>query len=143
MNFDGAVLVDNKRIQNACDNYKVMDKERDSYINNYITTLTKEFEDLSWWQKFWYEDCPVWGLEKFQYVLKKKYGVGYRSNWTKDTLRGLYQGGVISEEDYDKLNFGYYHNIMVDLMTMVRCGEPVYLNPQQARFVNKFYEDEK
>ena len=143
MNFDGAVLVDNRRIQNACDNYKVMSRERAEFINKFITILTQEFEGLSWWQKFCYNDDPIYGLEKFRYVLKKKYGVDYYSNWYEHDLIGLYKGGVISQEDYDKLNFGYYHNIMVDLMTMVRCGEPVYLNPQQARFVNKFYEDEK
>ena len=142
MDFNGAVLVYNKRIQNACDNYKVMDKERDKFIKSVTDTLTQEFEGLSWWQKFCYNDDPLWGLEKFRYVLKKKYKVRVISNWHKYDLDSLYQGHVISQEDYDKYDFGYHHGTSIDLMTLIRCGEPVYLNPQQARFVNRFYEEE-
>lgn len=143
MSFSGAVLVDNKRIQNACDNYKVVSEERNEYVNKFIDILTQEFEGLSWWQKFCYNDDPLWGLEKFQYVLKKKYKVFYGGRYSKHNLDGLYKGLVISEEVYDKYNFGYHHDKRYDLMTMIRCGEPVYLNPSQAEFVNRFYNEEK
>lgn len=141
MEFTGAVLVCNKKITNAIENYREIEKEWDDIWIPIVKGLIDEYKELSWWKKFWH-DGSAFGVYDYQYVMCIKYGA--KVNGKFDSVeKNLLNAGLITQEIYGIFETyfnSYDHSDTLEVL--VKCGEPVYLNPQQASFVNKFYKEE-
>lgn len=142
MEFTGAVLVCNKKITSAIENYRKTEKEWDDIWKPVVLRLNKEYGKLSWWKKMWH-DGSAFGLWKWQYVLCVKHNAkNVTCKWDR-VEKNLLDGGVITQGTYDKFKIYFNTYDYCDtLETLSICGEPVYLNTQQAAFVNRFYKGE-
>ncbi len=141
MEFNGAVLVDNQKIENALRNCSLWNLEYDLEIARCEEKLASQIGDLSWWDKFL---CNEGDKDWFK-VYKRKYRGAYyrcfRNNW----LENFQSVGLISEESYKKFedignNYYNYTEHFWPLSSLIKAGTPVYLNPAQADFVNTFYK---
>ncbi len=142
MEFNGAVLVDNQKIENALGNYKLLKKEYDSEIVRCEEKLASQIGDLSWWDNFWkYKRYGDWAN-----VYIHKYNGHVSSVFYDDWIYNFWKIGLVSEESYKKFedigeNYYYYLKYLRPLGSLVKAGTPVYLNPEQAGFVNTFYKE--
>lgn len=142
MEFNGAVLVTNQKIENALENYKLLKGEYESEIARCEERLALEIGDLTWWNNFWkysrYSDWVNVYIHKY-----KGYVDSFGGN---DWFYNFYKLGLVEETTFQKLrdisiNHIYYHRKDVSLTSLVQAGTPVYLNPEQADFVNTFYKN--
>lgn len=141
MEFNGAVLVCNKKIKNACENYNQIEEDCYSILNPLIKGLKEEYRNLCWLKRLLH-DNSLFGLWDYQYALRVCHKAKVECKWDR-VEENLLSGGLITKETYRE--FGKYFNnydYTNDLSEMIKCGEPVYLNPQQASFVNKFYKEQ-
>ncbi len=143
MEFNGAVLVANKKIENALSNYTSLKREYEKEIKRCKDKLASQIDDLSWWDNFMCEE----GDKDWFKVYKRKYK-GWVSKYYKAWLFRFKGIGLVTEEFHAKhedmdLNHYYYEKEVYTLRSLSRAGEPVYLNPEQASFVNRFYTEDK
>lgn len=145
MEFNGAVLVDNHKIENALENYKLLKEEYLKIEKGCQDKLSEEVGDLTWWENF---KCDV------SYDWKKVYLCRYEHLFeVKDPdfyfsyLYKFYKIGLITRETLYKYRAVEEYNnhyvkkeIYKTLKTLEQAGTTVYLNPEQADFVNTFYK---
>ena len=142
MEFNGAVLVDNNKIKNACDNYRAWCNSWNNDILPVARKVTAKYEKLSWWTTMF---DSRWDSE-FYKVMKHVYKV---NTFRKSILCSLNETGLINNSLYDKyVDIEEYlipsnSRMCSSLQSMIKCGEPVYLTPEQCVFVNKFYKEDK
>lgn len=139
MEFNGAVLVSNRKIENALSNYTSLKREYEKEIKRCEDKLASQIGDLSWWDNFMCKD----GDDDWFKVYKRKYK-GWVSTYHKAWLYHFKEIGLVTESFHSKyedidLNHYYYEKEVYTLRVLSRGGEPVYLNPAQASFVNGFF----
>lgn len=140
MEFNGAVLVSNRKIENALNNYLSLKSEYEKEIKRCEDKLASQIGDLSWWDNFMYKD----GDKDWFKVYERKYKGKYLRFWRNTWLENFRSVGLVTMETYKVYeyiddNLPYYGKYASELKSLVQAGEPVYLNPSQASFVNKFY----
>lgn len=144
MEFNGAVLVDKKKIQSAIENYINL---RLGYLEEEKRCQDKLAEGvgtLTWWERFNYtEGNPDWYK-----VFRNRYEISisredhkYIGSW----LYKFYKVGLLAKETLDKYHLvEEYHNhytkrnIVATLGVFTLVGNSIYLNEEQARFVAHF-----
>tara|TARA_S200002703_G_C3697206_1_gene214092 strand:- start:62 stop:520 length:459 start_codon:yes stop_codon:yes gene_type:complete len=145
--FNGAVLVTNQKIENVLENYKIL-KEEYLKIEKYCQDeLAAEVGDLTWWENFKCDSgCYDWAkvyLCKYSHLITIKDPDFYFSYLYKFYKIGLIDKETLYKyrtvEKYD--NHYTKRDIYKTLKTLVQAGTPVYLNPEQADFVNTFYKE--
>lgn len=141
MEFNGAVLVANQKIENALKNYTSLKREYEKEIKRCEDKLASQLGDLSWWDNYICND----GDEDWFKVYKRKYNGQYYRCFSNNWLDNFQSVGLVSEESYKKLkdmgeNCYRYTKQFWPLSSLIRAGTPVYLNPEQADFVNTFYK---
>lgn len=142
MEFNGAVLVDNNRIKNACDNYRTWCNNYNKDIVPVARKVTEKYNTLPWWTTMF---DSKWDSE-FYKVMKHNYKI---NDFGKSHLSALNEAGLIDCTLYDKYtDIEDYLNpsnsrMCSNLQSMIKCGEPVYLNPEQCKFVNMFYKEDE
>lgn len=135
MKFNGAVLVENKRINNAYNNYSKINEHHKEVLEAAKEKAIAEVDTWSGFAKWWYKDETP-----FDMWVKR-----YRLSFFCSSVHTLYHKEFMSEDTYnwcDRSAWGLKSD-MNDLYAFVSCGEPVYLNPHQARLVNEFYKEEE
>lgn len=141
MEFNGAVLVDNQKIENALENCSLLRLEYDLEISRCQEKLASQIGDLSWWDHIMCEGRR----KKWEKVYLRKYNGYISSVFYDDWIYNFWKIGLVSEESYKKFedmgeNYYYYIKYFRPLGSLVKAGTPVYLNPEQAGFVNTFYK---
>jgi hypothetical protein len=137
MNFNGAVLVDNSKIYKAIDNFKEAYNENSAKMRNYTSRGTERYNDLSFWQKFWHSNEFGTKCTTYLRAVSKVDSV-----W--DVTAGMVVLGWLTHEEGNFYrNRTSYKTIHNNLLDMIEVGGPVYLNPEQAGFVNKYYRDKE
>lgn len=135
MKFNGAVLVDNNRINNAYNNYRKINEHYQEVFQSAKGKAITEVDTWSTFAKWWYKKpCHI-------FMWKMRYDV---DGWTP-LRRVLWEQEYIDKETHDwleRLDYGLRSD-MNDLYAFVSCGEPVYLNAHQARLANEFYKGEE
>lgn len=144
MEFNGAVLVDNKKIQSAIENYLEVKTEYLAEEKRCQEVLAAQIDTLSRWEKFWickdYKDWAKVYHTKYAnlFVIKD---LKYHGSW----LYRFYKIGLLSKHTLDKCRLvGEYDslwgkgNLAGTLKTFISAGEPAYLNEEQAEFVVDF-----
>ncbi len=143
MEFNGAVLVSNHKIENALNNYTSLKREYEKEIKRCEDKLASQISHLSWWDTFM---CDEGDKDWFK-VYKRKYKGKYLRFWRNAWLENFRSVGLVTIEehkDYEYIdcNLPYYDRYTRELKSLVQAGEPVYLSPEQASFVNRFYVGE-
>lgn len=144
MEFNGAVLVDKKKIRSAIDNYTTLKLDYLDVKKRCQDKLASEINTLSRWELF---KCnsDFYDWTKVYYT---KYGhlfvlasTEFRGSW----LYRFYRINLLSSVTLHKYRLvEEYHehftkcNIVKTLGTFVLVGEDIYLNEEQARFVGHF-----
>lgn len=142
MEFNGAVLVDNKKIKSACDSYRTWCNNYNKDIVPVARKVAEKYETLSWWTTMF---DSKWDSE-FYKVMKHVYKI---NDFRKSHLSALKEAGLIDYLLYDKYaDIEDYLNpsnssMCSNLQSMIKCGEPAYLTPEQCKFVNMFYKEEE
>tara|TARA_R110000744_G_scaffold279551_3_gene391757 strand:- start:858 stop:1289 length:432 start_codon:yes stop_codon:yes gene_type:complete len=130
-NFNGAVMVDSKKIRDAL----YWNKTYYNYNNKRMRELKKlAKEHVKSWSRLkrWFNNDGYYDDLDFSIF------VGKYVNMFDSLEDGYLSAGLICEKEHKVLRYhsyscmGTYH----DLLSMINCGEPVYLNPEQARLVN-------
>ena len=132
MEFNGAVLVDNEKIQVAIDNANSEWKIAKCLRQTARNVVSKEVESWSKFKRWWWKedddrgDFGIW-LNRNSYMFEHEMWVYSRF-------------GVINNKDFELWcdlweTVGLVGN---ELEALIGAGKPVYLNPTQARFVNKW-----
>ena len=131
--FKGAVLVCNERIDNAVDQYLRYYNSNQARMRELVIQAEKlisEFSKFKYWVHSRKKDTdPNWNMFIRAYVP------------IFDTqVDGFYHAGLICEKERKLLNSHRYNNLdtKCDLVSLIKCGKPVYLNPAQARWVNQW-----
>ncbi len=142
MEFNGAVLVDNHKIENALENCSLLKLEYDLEISRCKEKLSSQIGDLSWWDK---SLCNDGDADWFK-VYKRKYKGQYYRCFSNNWLDNFQSVGLVSEESYKKFgdmgeNYYSYTKQFWPLSSLIKAGTPVYLNHKQADFVNTFYKE--
>ena len=146
MEFNGAVLVTNQKIENALENYKLLKEEYLEIEKGCQDKLVEEVGDLTWWQNFKCDSRDK-NWEKV-YFCKYSHLITIKDpDFYFSYLYKFYKIGLIDNETlYKYRTVEKYDNhytkkeIYKILKTLVKAGTPVYLNPEQAAFVNTFYK---
>lgn len=142
--FNGAVLVDKKKIQSAIENYTSL---RLGYLEEEKRCQDKlagEVGTLTWWERFTSSDGDYDWYKVFYtryanlFVIKDP---KYYYSW----LYKFYKVGLLTKETLDKYHLvEEYHNhctkrnIVATLGVFTLVGDSIYLNEEQARFVAYF-----
>lgn len=140
MEFNGAVLVDNKKIRNACDSYRTWCNDYNKDIVPVARKVAEKYKTLSWWTTMF---DSRWDSE-FYKVMKHVHKL---NDFRKSHLECLYMVELIGHSLYDKYaDIEDYlspsnSRMCSNLQSMIKCGEPVYLTPEQCKFVNMFYKE--
>lgn len=142
MEFNGAVLVDNQKIENALGNYKLLKEEYLEIEKGCQDKLAEEVDNLTWWENFKCDSRD----KNWEKVYTQKYKGYVSSIFYDDWIYKFWKIGLVSEESYKKFegmgeNYYYYIKYFRPLGSLVKAGTPVYLNPEQADFVNTFYKE--
>ena len=132
-NFNGAVLVSNKKIINAL----YWNKTYFNYNNKRMRDL-KELakEHVKHWGKLkrWFNKNNHYDDQDFGIFVSNYINMfdGFEDGYLKAGLICKKEHKILYHHSYSRMDC--YH----DLLAMVECGEPVYLNPTQAKFVNEW-----
>lgn len=147
MEFNGSVLVDNKKIQSAIENYLEVKTEYLAEEKRCQEVLAAQIDTLSWWEKFWLADYDDWGKvyhTKYDHLFVIR-DHKYYGSW----LYRFYKIGLLSKDTLDKYrsveeydSHWSKRNLAGTLETFISAGEPVYLNEEQAKFVVDFCVEE-
>lgn len=148
MEFNGAVLVDNKKIQSAVENYTKLRLDYLDEEKRCQDELASEINTLSRWELFkCNSDFYDWA--KVYYTKYKPLSVSVSPELQGSWLYRFYKIGLLSKDALDKYRLvEEYANdytkcrIVKTLGMFTLVGEPIYLNEEQARFVGYFCEQE-
>ncbi len=140
--FEGAVLVNNDKIRNALGWYRLVFNLNNKFKREVEAEAKEIGKNFTKWQKFWHAPEYRYHSDIHMDLFRSKYTKGFCAmEW------GYHRAGIIGKRAYDLLmdhRQEKHDNTYSNLLAMVYCGEPVYLNPVQAVFVNKWgYKENK
>lgn len=136
--FNGAVLVDNKKIEQALYWYKLYFNANNKRERDLKAKAKLHVKDYSTIKKWYYSnsgyDDKALGVFACKYI--------NMFDWFCD---GYLRAGLICKAEYKILMSHNYDrdSLFDDIKAMVSCGAPVYLSPVQARFINNWTFDVK
>lgn len=145
--FNGAVQVSPDRVRSALNNFIDIYRQSNGKIKESKQYLVKNNQyKLNSFQRWWYGSKHE--LEQGEDVYKFK----MMCRWHKDCkhtsmlddyLLNLVDLGLITQEEYEDnaKMFSWFRTCYRYLKAMLDCGQPIYVNPSQARFINEYYKE--
>tara|TARA_R100000951_G_scaffold114219_1_gene118016 strand:+ start:760 stop:1176 length:417 start_codon:yes stop_codon:yes gene_type:complete len=134
--FNGAVLVDNEKIEQALCWYKLYFNANNKRARELKAKAKLHVAGYGKFKKWYYSSSKREDKELSVFIGK------YLNmfDWLCD---GYFRAGLICEAEYKILMTHNYDRdeLYGDIKAMISCGKPVYLNPTQARFVNSWTFD--
>lgn len=145
---NGAVQVLPEKLHKALLEYERQKQDLDDIVKIKTDYVINElYPKLTKFKKWWYgqpEHLNGNG-QKFYTACKAYGGSGYSEYNSLTQFSNLRELKFISEEDYNLCYkfYGYYGESSTynDLKAMLDCGQPIYVNPSQAKFINEYYRE--
>ena len=130
-NFNGAVMVDNEKIRSALQWNKICHNYNNKRLRELKRIAANHTKSMGKFKRWWYKSEAYEDLDFGIFVNKYVHMFdGFED--------GYFKAGLICRSEYRILNHHSYSrgDIYHDLLAMIDCGKPVWLSPEQAKFVN-------
>ena len=130
MEFNGAALVANKKIKTALNVYYMYKSSNDRRVRLLKQQARQLVDNMHPIKKWLYENNNYKEDMLIGIFISKYMGMfdGFAD--------GFLKAGIICRKEYKAISYSVPPSFADELSSLVACGEPVYLNPKQASFVN-------